>query len=179
MVANTAPIDDGGLGKGRWIVSVFSFFCALLFALPGEAHRGHAVWTDITWAGDRFEIVHRMHLADAITINRYMGGAQAIEELRSLARVALYVDQRFVIQGQGTAAIADEALAEAVENTGIILETIGAEIEDDFIFVYQEWVTPLPSQFPVVDNFVLLDVEPDAQAFLKIKGPGLNEERER
>jgi len=154
------------------------------------------VWTDITWVEGRFEIVHRMHLSDAITVNRYMGGTEAIEELRSLARVALYVDERFTLLGDLSAtqetldisrkAALDAPLSTAVTapqaetaSTGIVLSTIGAEIEDDFMFVYQEWVTPLPKHFPIVDNFVLLDVEPDAQAFIKIKGPGLNEERER
>ena len=135
--------------------------------LPVEAHRGHAVWTDIVWSGESFEIVHRMHLADAIVVNRYMGGTQPIEELRSLALVALYVDERFAL------------LSSQGQSTAIELETIGAEIEDDFLLVYQEWTTPLPDRFPVIDNFILLDVEPEAQAFIKIKAPGLNEERER
>jgi hypothetical protein len=152
-----------------------AFFAAglLLFAAAqGMAHRGHAVWTDVTWAGDRFEIVHRMHLADAISANRHMGGRDAIEAPRSLARVALYVEERFHILGP------DPADAPGSDAAGAILETIGAEIEDDFIFVYQEWVTTLPAQFPAVDNRVLLDIEPDAQAFLHIVGPGISEERE-
>ncbi|MDP5052591.1 MAG: hypothetical protein NWP69_02265 [Congregibacter sp.] len=139
----------------------------LSVALPGAAHRGHAVWTDIGWADDRFEIVHRMHLADAIVVNRYMGGTQPIEEMRSLALVALYVEERFTLLGT------------TANGEAVALQTIGAEIEDDFILVYQEWATALPTQFPVVDNAVLLDVEPGSQAFIKIKGPGLDEERER
>lgn len=126
-----------------------------------EAHRGHAVWTDAVWVGGRFEITHRMHLADAISANRLMGGREAIENLRSLARVALYVEERFMPLG------------------GAQLLTLGAEIEDDFLFVYQEWVTPLPERFPTIDNSLLLDIEPDSQAFLKVHGPGLDEERER
>jgi hypothetical protein len=137
---------------------------ALLLSLHGEAHRGHAVWTDITWNGKGFEIVHRVHLADAITINRYVGGRAAIEELASLARVALYVEERF--------SILDRAAP-------VALTTIGAEIEDDFMFVYQEWPTSLPEHFPEIDNRLLLDVEPDSQAFIRIEGPGLREERVR
>jgi hypothetical protein len=138
----------------------------LLFPGPVSAHRGHAVWTDITWAGDRFEIVHRMHLADAISVNRLMGGRDAIEEPRSLARVALYVEERF-------------RLAPVSGDEGPVFETIGAEIDDDFIFVYQEWITALPERFPDLANRVLLDIEPEAQAFLRIQGPGLAEERQR
>lgn len=149
----------------RWIFGA----ALLLLALQGYAHRGHAVWTDIIWAGESFEIVHRMHLADAIVVNRYMGGTEPIEETRSLARVALYVAERFELLG----------VAEGEADVPIGLEIIGAEIEDDFLLIYQEWITPLPEQFPVIDNFILLDVEPEAQAFIKIKAPGLDEERER
>lgn len=137
---------------------------ALLLVLPGEAHRGHAVWTDITWTGNGFEIVHRVHLADAITINRHVGGMAAIEELASLARVALYVEDRFSVLHKGGP---------------VPVTTIGAEIEDDFMLVYQEWSTALPEEFPEIDNQLLLDVEPDAQAFIRIEGPGIDEERVR
>ena len=119
-----------------------------------------------------------MHLADAIAVNRYMGGTLAIEEMRSLALVALYVDERFEL----LPAVSEAGDSEAgIRGSGsaITLETIGAEIEDDFLLVYQEWVTTLPARFPVIDNFILLDVEPEAQAFIKIKAPGLDEERER
>lgn len=144
----------------RW-----TFGAAILLAsISSSAHRGHAVWTDIDWNGESFEIVHRMHLADAINANRYMGGALPIEDMRSLALVALYVEERFELRG----------------NEGVVIpETIGAEIEDDFILVYQEWLTPLPGEFPIIDNFILLDIEPESQALMKIKGPGINEERER
>jgi hypothetical protein len=139
---------------------------ALLIALSpwATAHRGHAVWTDVRWAGESFEIVHRLHLADAITIQRYMGVTGPIEDLRGQAAVALYVEERFTLILGG----------ERVTPT-----TIGAEIEDDFLLVYQEWVTPLPERFPPIDNSLLLDVEPGAQAFVHIDGPGISEERER
>jgi hypothetical protein len=139
---------------------------ALLFALVpwATAHRGHAVWTDIRWAGESFEIVHRLHLADAITIQRYMGVAGPIEDLRGQAAVALYVEKRFVL---------------LLGNERVTPTTIGAEIEDDFLLVYQEWVTALPERFPRIDNSLLLDVEPGAQAFVHIEGPGISEERER
>lgn len=122
------------------------------------------MWTDIDWTGERFEIVHRMHLADAITVNRHVGGALPIEHPRSLALVALYVEERFVL---------------GAAQKPLTLETIGAEIEDDFLFVYQEWRSDLPLRFPRIDNRILLDVEPQAQTFIKIRAPGLSEERER
>lgn len=140
-----------------WLLS------SLATTQPALAHRGHAVWTDITWAGDRFEIMHRMHLADAITVSRFLGSERPIDDLRSLAGLALYVEQRFrFAQPQTTA-----------------LSTVGAEIEDDFLLVYQEWQTPLPARFPAIENELLLDVEPQAQAFIRILAPGIEEERMR
>lgn len=136
----------------------------LLSPTTAVSHRGHAVWTDITWAGEGFEITHRMHLADAIAVSRHLGFGGAMEGRRSMASVALYVAERFLI-----------LTADQPE----VLTTLGAEIEDDFLFIYQEWSTTLPERFPAIENRILLDVEPDAQAFIKIIGPGLNEERER
>ena len=146
-------------GCRRWLVAAVALLAAI-----AEGHRGHAVWTDIAWAGEGFEIVHRMHLADAIAVNRAMGGTLAIEEMASLARVALYVEERFDV---------------LVDGKPVDLTTIGAEIEDDFMLVYQEWPTTLPARFPATDNRILLDIEPGSQAFLRIQGPGLTEERER
>lgn len=147
-------------GAGRWVLGL----ALLLGAATVSAHRGHAVWTDVSWTGESFAIVHRMHLADAITASRYMGSEYPIEDMRSLALVAIYVEERFLPRGV---------------NETHPLTTLGAEIEDDFLFVYQEWVTPLPAQFPEVDNLMLLDIEPESQAFIKIEGAGLDEERER
>jgi hypothetical protein len=145
----------------RWGLALL--LCCL--AAASLAHRGHAVWTDISWAEDRFEIVHRLYLPDAITINRHMGGTQPVEDLHSLARIALYVEERFsLLDGGGTA---------------LSLDTLGAEISDNFLYVYQEWVTPLPDRFPAIDNRLLLDVEPGSRAFMRIKGPNLNEDRTR
>ncbi len=143
----------------RWLLGLV----LILSAAHGSAHRGHAVWTDIHWADDRFELTHRLHVPDAITVNRFMDGSLPIEDLRSLALVALYVEDRFLLAG----------------TDGVVLETLGAEIVDGFVYVYQEWSTSLPAAFPEIDNRVLLDVEPGSQAFIRITGPGLDEERVR
>jgi hypothetical protein len=125
----------------------------------------------VAWNGEGFEITHRMHLADAIAINRFMGGREAIEKARSLARVALYVEERFLVLGSPGDS------PEAIDSRP--LRTLGAEVEDDYLFVYQEWQSPLPKRFPSIDNSLLLDLEPDAQAFIRISGPGISESRER
>lgn len=146
----------------------------LLCSASPNAHRGHAVWTDITWNGSAFEIVHRMHLSDAINVSRSLGNDLPIGERRSLALLALYVEDRFRVLDASDAGTG--AQHGAGGNT-VILQTIGAEIDDDFLLVYQEWRTPLPERFPPVDNRILMDVEPGTQIFTTIKGPGIDEER--
>jgi len=166
---NARRRTPGQPGPGVRRLSGASRFCLgaviAVTAILAQAHRGHAVWTDITWNGKGFEIVHRLHLADAITIQRSMGDAGPIESLRSQALVALYVEDRFTL---------------LVDGERTTPATIGAEIEDDFLLVYQEWRAPLPEdRFPDIDNRILLDVEPGAQAFMVIEGPAISEERER
>jgi hypothetical protein len=134
----------------------------LLAALPVSAHRGHGVWTDIVWNGSGFEITHRLHLADAVNIQRSLGGRGDIDTPRGLALLALYVEERFLL---------------LVDSRTITPQTLGAEIDDDFLFVYQEWMTELPQHFPRVANRLLIDVEPGAQQFIRISGPGVDEER--
>ncbi len=112
--------------KRRWLLGLALLGLVLLVcAAHSNAHRGHAVWTDIHWAEDRF------------------------------------------------------SLARAEDEERAVFETIGAEIVDGFVYVYQEWSTPLPAEFSDIDNRVLLDVDPGSQAFIRIKGPGLDEERVR
>ena len=44
---------------------------------------------------------------------------------------------------------------------------VGAEIEDDFLLVYQEWVTDRPDTLPVIENRALLELEPEAEHWLR------------
>lgn len=137
---------------------------ALLSTPSVWAHRGHGVWTDIVWANDRFEITHRLHAADALTITRSTGSSATIDAPEELARLALYVEERFSIEPHG--------------GPPSSMITIGAETEDDFVFVYQEWlVDVVPEAFPVIRNEILVDVEPGAQRFIRIVTPGGVEER--
>ena len=55
----------------------------------------------------------------------------------------------------------------------ITLETLGAEIEGDFLYVYQEWQTIEPV-LPEFRSQLLTDVLPDAITWVHIEAPGIN-----
>lgn len=122
------------------------------------AHRGHGCWTDVVWAEDRFEITHRIHLADVIRLMEKLDRDSALNSPESLARLSLYVEGNFGVSGmqQGT------------------WETLGAEIDDDFLYVYQEWATDLPSEAPSFYSSILEDIEAGTHTYIHLVAPGLN-----
>ena len=125
-----------------------------------SAHRGHGSWTEMNWVDDRFEITHQIHLADAIRLLQTREVEAPIDSMEALALLALYVEARFAMHRDGTP---------------IPLETLGAEIDDDFVYIFQEWLTPLPETMPTFTSDVLRDIEPTAQAFLHIETPDISE----
>lgn len=143
----------------RGIASVVAC-CLLLTSGVVGAHRGHGSWTDVVWVDDRFEITHRIHLADAIELLDRIKEQTSIESMEGLALMAIYVENNFSI---------------ANTSKGGALETLGAEIDDDFLYVYQEWLTPLPSGLPQFKSTLLLDLTPDAQAYVHVEAPGINQ----
>lgn len=128
------------------------------------AHRGSAVWTEIVWRDHHFQITHRLHAADALLANRAMGGSGELDTPEELARLALYVERRFSLSGT------------AVNQSGLV--TLGAELEGDFAFVYQEWFPAEPPRtFPTIVNTLLIDLVGDSQRFVRIETPRDVEER--
>lgn len=144
------------LYNGRSDCRPFFYVLAMVLLLNGmgvSAHRGHGCWTEMTWAEDRFEIIHRMHLSDAIAVLQRIEPETPIDSVRGKAQLALYLERHFGIQVDGQPV------------TG--LQTLGAEIDDDFLLVYQEWQTSKPAEQPLITNRALLDIEPSAQHFLR------------
>lgn len=128
------------------------------------AHRASAVWTEIVWRDHHFQITHRLHAADALLANRAMGGSDELDTLEALARLALYVERHFSLSD-----------AAAKQNR---LVTLGAELEGDFAFVYQEWFpTEPPRIVPNIVNTLLNDLVADSQRFVRIETPQGVEER--
>jgi len=133
-------------------------FLGLLIAGSAGAHRGHGVWIELVWASDRFEITHHLHLQDAQSVLERVDPGSDLGSPRSLAQLALYVEQHFAVHTDGGV---------------ILLETLGAEIEGDFLYVYQEWQTTEPV-LPEFRSQLLTDVLPDAVTWVQIQAPGIN-----
>ncbi|MEO0974284.1 MAG: DUF6702 family protein, partial [Pseudomonadota bacterium] len=108
-----------------------------LAVAPAQAHRSPGSTSTLAWnarAGVT-EITHRLHVHDAITgIAPFAGVARLnATELVDRARIALYVEERFFLS------LADEAVA---------LRTLGAELRDDYVLVYQETDVRLDERAP-------------------------------
>ena len=133
----------------------------LFFGAQAFAHRQHHVWTEIERNPNTglIEISHRFHIQDGLHILQNKGPDAAelpIESVEALAHLALYVDQHF-------------GLWPRCDNTKIrSLELIGAGIDDDFIYVYQE--IDLAGQLHELSfsNTLLQDIEPYAASFVNI-----------
>jgi len=140
---------------------------ALLFiavCAPTLAHRQHHVWTEIhrSESTHSIEVSHRIHLSDAITILQQapVGVAQLpIESVEALAHVALYVDRHFSLQA-------------ACPGTEVRqIDLVGAGVNDDFVYVYQEVTLKGQLHELVFSNTMLHDLEPYAVGFVNISGP--------
>lgn len=98
------------------------------------------------------EIIHRLHTHDAElgVIAALDDRSLSIEQLVGRAQLALYVEERFVVAGTDGNEI----------NAPLDLTLIGAELDGEFVLVYQEFKGELPAQIAVRDD-ILRDVFPE------------------
>jgi hypothetical protein len=132
----------------------------LLSGQAADAHREHGVWTELVWSEDRFEITHHMHLQDAQQVLKKLGSDINLDSPEGLARLALYVEERFLLFERGKVAR---------------LDLIGAETEGDFLYVFQEWHGSQGVEIPQIKSTLLKDLHPDAVTWIRIEAPELNQ----
>lgn len=98
------------------------------------------------------EVIHRLHTHDAeLGIIAIVGDRTlTLDKLIGRAQLAIYVEQHFLL-----ARLDDDGVGALLK-----LDLIGAEIEGEFVLVYQEYRGQLPSQFAVHNN-ILRDVFPE------------------
>ena len=98
------------------------------------------------------EVIHRLHNHDAeIGIITILNDRSfSLEQLLGRAQLALYVEERFLL-----AAVDNGSIGAPLE-----LELIGAELDGEFVLVYQELNGELPNEIAVRDD-ILRDVFPD------------------
>lgn len=98
------------------------------------------------------EIIHRLHNHDAelgvITVLK--DRRLSIDQLVGRAQLALYVEERFTLATTEGGSI----------GTPLELELIGAELDGEFVLVYQEFKGEMPAQI-AVRNDILRDVFPE------------------
>lgn len=98
------------------------------------------------------EIIHRLHSHDAeLGIITAVGDRTlTLDKLVGRAQLALYVEERFVV-----ARLTSEGVGAPLD-----LELIGAEVDGEFVLVYQEFRGDFPERF-AIRNDILRDVFPE------------------
>lgn len=146
----------------RWkrpaIKTKFSWatICAALLCIVVNAHAdrqpGSLSTVKLSASSQNIEIIHRLHNHDAElgVIVAMNDRSLSIDQLVGRAQLALYVEERFTI------AAVDDAKIGAPLN----LKLIGAEVDGEFILVYQEYTGTLPKRV-AVKNDILRDVFPE------------------
>lgn len=104
----------------------------LAFTLPAVAHPRKEAETEITYNPntDKVEIVHRFRLIDAENAvqNFYDRNFDIVNDPAAQASFGEYVEERFTLKGR---------------NQNIVLNFVGGEIDDGWVWIYQE-TDPLP-----------------------------------
>lgn len=123
--------------------------CCLCAPLLTNAHRQHLSWTQVVLEEGKnsVQITHRLHQHDSLALLASMGFTDPnLESIEHLAVLAVYASRNTqLIQQGGTLA-----------NT----EIIGAELEGDFVFVYQE-VIDEPTRLWKLRTSIFMDINPD------------------
>ena len=98
------------------------------------------------------EVIHRLHNHDAEqgVIAVHGDRSLTLDKLEGRARLALYVEERFIV-----ASVTDDGIG-----APLALELVGAELDGDYILVYQEYNGELPTRI-AVQNGILRDVFPE------------------
>lgn len=143
-------------------VCLFLVSALLVTVQPFSAAHAHRAKLSITTVeylavSGTLEVTHKFHLHDAqealLRSDQGLNG-MSIDEIEAQARFALYTADNFSLW---------------TDNKPVELKTIGAEIDGDFLYVYQEAeMKKLPSSL-TVDCFILRDVFPGYGNHVNIK----------
>lgn len=149
------------LSDGRLWVGV----AAALIAVDSPAHRMPGSLTTIKTnpASGNVEVIHRLHSHDAeLGIITASGDRSlTLDRLEGRAHLALYVELRFKL-----ANVRDGQIGAPLP-----LETIGAELDGEFVLVYQQLTSDLP-RVMAVRNDILRDVFPEQVNLVNIAVAG-------
>lgn len=134
-------------------IAVIVATAVLGLAAIADAHRMPGSISTVKWntAGDSIEIIHRLHAHDAeLGLATVLGESRfSLETLIGRAQLALYVEERFSLAAQ----------AGGQPGGRLPLELLGAELDGEFVLVYQEFAGELPKSL-AIRNDILRDVFP-------------------
>jgi len=116
------------------------------------AHRQPEALTTISYNPNTgsTEIVHQLHAHDAEQVledNLSQDVRVSIDSVEGQARLALYVEERFELAEQNGEPLSD-------------IKLLGAELEGDTLYAYQEYAKALPQTFRI-RNDILRDAFPE------------------
>ena len=117
--------------KSFWISSIL-LLVGILFPPNLYAHRIPLVMTTIEKMDDgKIGITHRFHAHDAISILAKAKDVKSpnLEDVKNRAKFALYTRDNFLMASKE---------AKTGEISPTVLKIIGAEVEGEYIFIYQE-----------------------------------------
>jgi hypothetical protein len=134
------------LGVSACAVTIFVTAFAFAHRMPGSLS---TIKTNASTG--IIEIIHRLHIHDAELGMVVLTGERqlTLDQLSGRARLALYVEEQFII-----APVVDGKIGPRLP-----LELIGAELDGDFVLVYQQYAGKLPAEIAVSDT-ILSDVFP-------------------
>lgn len=141
----------GPSGRAAGAVCLLAGLC---LSMSASAHRLPMGMTTVTYnpVTDSVEIVHRLHRHDAEQAMVEVMAESGVDllQLTVQARLALYTESHFQI-----ATVVDGEVG-----TPLPLQLLGAEMDGDYVLIYQELPERLPPEIAVRDD-VLRDLFPD------------------
>lgn len=130
-----------------WIVWAVFLFLAGSYL---QAHQQPEALTTISYNPNTgsTEIVHQLHAHDAERVLENLPESEkaSIDSLEGQARLALYVEERFELADQNGNRLAN-------------IKLIGAELEGDTLYAYQEYGKAIPRNIRI-RNDILRDILP-------------------
>lgn len=145
----------------RKIISAMFLFSLLVLGSQAQAHRLKTVLTTIELNANTgmLEVVHRSYAHDVEhTLGGSLRNSGGLESIEGQARVAVELSESFTLWGEGGATI------------NLVL--VGAELENEFFYIYQEVpMTEMPGSFQI-RNELLLDYWPDMTNYVNVQFKG-------
>ena len=136
----------------RWRVA--GLLAGLCLSMSVWAHRMPLAMTTVAYnpVTDSVEIVHRLHRHDAEQAMLEVIAQPGVDlmEVAVQARLALYTEAHFQIAG----------VVDGKPHRVLALDLVGAELDGDYVLIYQELPGRLPSEIAVRDD-ILRDLFPE------------------